>query len=1164
MISLNYFLRKCPNFPQISVDERKEIQQELRLELRRLTALKRLAQHYRRHEDNLALLHFDFIQAFQSIESDSETHFFSCKALQEDTPTMHLLWFDTIQHFLIASDTKKTSIYYLVQFRNLFSEPSSFSALIITLLQNEITPRQIILSRILHNYFDYKIVNIEEIQATYAHIQQYKEVAEVNELIEMAKLTHCGLASFPDTNLIGDNHCVILNSLATNPIQIDINPEITRHSPLIFQNYQHIFGQEFIFFALTLKNYHEEHQLSEMITHWINGLSLKSLEDLFRDIQHQYHQSLQFNLFKNLCPSLNPAQARHLFNQSDFFWIIIATSPALFSTYTKGTLRELILQEAIMLKDIDYIHALCHNKKFSKQQEYLYKKIFELHLSHQELPHESELCDELFHYAKSREWVEEASGRILKSLRQEILNNLQEFDSDSFINIRDFYYEQRFKVEFLHSQGAELRNYPMDFYSFTSLILELIFQKKAIIQLDDILAAMVPHQASDNEEKRGMMLRIALESLKKTQNNRQILTILLAFKNHFGYSLEKIFEVVDTQNLKLLEMALANKPSLELTLKLLPEHLWLRFLNQRVAPRFENALVIILQSSVLLTTLIEESSDRWLIMFLEKIYKKKTLFWFSLSLESSVYEALFRKFSSDQKIRLLSLSSHDNNNILHYVIAKKELLKIIFQHTPSVLRFILIQQKNDDLDSPLFLSLNHPESLAVIIENIPLHLHQNMMLEHQKDGNNTFQLAIKNIDLLEVLHQHLDEANWLTLINLHFLEIINLYANRPDILNFLFVNIPSLALYELFIEHEHQALKKISSFPDSFFCILEMLNAEERIKLLNLSGILMPIHSVFYNFIMHRPNRVEGLLTLLSAQQTLIFLRQDVVFEYVLQNQAIAVSFFKKLTPIYQSQLIQIVTSKQETWQELISLNQSTILNLFLPLISEREALLYQPIFYRALNHPQSLSIFFSLIPEEKRLSFIQSHETPLFYQLKEPGSIISTLKLLAVQEHIIFLQEKHRTNQHLLGFILTQHQHLVTLIKLLTPYNLYLLIRKITNHHLPTLSFLAQEQNLVSIMQTLPSLTTIQFLKELCAQHAERLVSTPNRIIFLKYLLNQGQVTTCNFRTLSPAEKNHFLYSIKHHGEYLPHLLDLEARVSALPILTQTILFSSSSLKVI
>ena len=1148
MINLTYCLEKCADFPNISADERRLIQDELRLDFKRLEALKRIPESYRNHEEKVALLHFEFIQAFLSIDEDTDINLFVCKELQKNTDTLHLLWLDTIKHFLSARGAEKISAYYLMRFRNLFSEPTSFAALIIYLLENQVTPEQIILSRMCHEYFNYKIVNIDEIHITYAFIQKHLEKPAVVSLLAMAKITHCGLSSFPDTNLRGENHCHNLCIISDNGLNLETLIDDSPQFSLIFQNFQHIFGHDFIFHALSLKNYHKEQRLSTMITQWLTELSFIKLEQLFADIQHLYHQSLQFNLFKNLCPSLTAAQAKHLFNHAELFWIILATSPSLFLTYTKDHLRALALKQAILLKDIDYIQALCHHKKFTKQSEYFYKELFDLHLHFSELPHESSICDELFHCSKRSEWVENAFSKLFKKLVRKITHHLKEFNADSFINIRDFYNEQRYQVEFLCSQGASFSAYPMDFYSFTSLILDLRFRKKTTFHLHEVLSAMVPQAAEDSHIKHQMMERIALESLKKARIKRQLLSILLVLKNHFSYSLDDILELAAREKIELLEIALTDKNCLQLTLRLLPEQFWLRFFNHRVPPRFENALANILQSSLLLTTLIEESSRPWLIQFLEQAYKKNTLFWFSLGLEISVYQSVFSKLTKQQKIHVLALSSSLNDNILHYVIAKKDILDILFQNIPYILSFFLIQQKNLALESPLFLSLNYPESFAFILEHISPRLHQNIFLEHQKDNHNIFQLAIKKIELLEIIHTHLDKATLLNLINLHFPEIISLYANRPDVLHLLFANMPAEQINEMFMAHEHHAFNLILPHRESFFCILTLLNQNTRFKILNLSCEQMPGHHIFFHLMVQKPNQLDVLLSLLDEEQILEMMQQDDVFEYVLQNQEILTTVFKNLSFSYQYRFSLIQNSKHESWQELISLHQSKMLNLLLPLLSNPLSLLEHPILFRAINHPQALSTLLSLIPKKERINLIQSQKSPLFFQLKDASSITTTLRLLADEDHFKLLQEKHRSCQHLLGFILSQHQQLHILLNELKPNNLYLLIRKIIHQHLPANAILANEKCLTKILQTLPCLTTIQFLKELFTQQAERLVSPTNRLILLKYILNQGKVPILAFRSFSQAEKKHPLYTINLHGEYLPHLKALEDKISAEP----------------
>ena len=348
--------------------------------------------------------------------------------------------------------------------------------------------------------------------------------------------------------------------------------------------------------------------------------------------------------------------------------------------------------------------------------------------------------------------------------------------------------------------------------------------------------------------------------------------------------------------------------------------------------------------------------------------------------------------------------------------------------------------------------------------------------------------------------------------------------------------------------HEQAALNLILAHRESFFCILTLLNQNARLKLLNLSSERMPGHHIFFHLMVQKPNQLEVLLSLLDAEQILEFMQQDDVFEYVLKNQDILTTVFKNLSLSDQYRFSLIQNSKHETWQDLISLNQANILNSLLPLLSNPLALLKHPILFRAINHPQALSTLLSLIPKEERLNFIQSQNPPLFFQLKEASSLITTLRLLPDEDYLNLLLEKHRSCQHLLGFILSQHQQLYILLNNLKPSNLYLFIRKIINQHLPANAILADEKSLTSILQTLPCYTTIQLLKELFTQQAEKLVSPTNRIIMLKYILNQGKVSTLHFRSLSHAEKKHPLYTINLHVEYLPHLKALEDKISAEP----------------
>jgi hypothetical protein len=56
--------------------------------------------------------------------------------------------------------------------------------------------------------------------------------------------------------------------------------------------------------------------------------------------------------------------------------------------------------------------------------------------------------------------------------------------------------------------------------------------------------------------------------------------------------------------------------------------------------------------------------------------------------------------------------------------------------------------------------------------------------------------------------------------------------------------------------------------------------------------------------------------------------------------------------------------------------------------------------------------------------------------------------------------------------------------------------------------------------------------------------------------MLNQGNVTTIDFRSFSQAEKKHPLYEINLHGEYLPHLKALEDKISAEPPSPRTLQF--------
>lgn len=1124
MIFFELLQKNCANFPLISSAELGKLKNQLTELISKAKRSCQIPQSQKSTEDlELAVLlptlehlhqlqpnkdHYHLVEILLDDEFNQSPHIIYCNSM---------IWKNIFKHFIFLIEPLN-NLQFIKQYDTLFFHPSQFAGLMSALLEYGYTSKTIIDSGMMQKFFKFHINSAQTIEDTYETLEKHSDNGLVHDFLIMARHTPCGMEVFAKTNIIGT--ALEAAELAQEPIEAPIQANLIISEEQFLRLFSWL-KSDFLVIFLS-QHPHQNEQFINLLTPWFVQQPLSEIKALYQNIFYILPEHESFQIFRAIGKALSTPIIRDLVTSpSKWFWIALATTTKGAVPISKKQILELALQQVIEPKDILYIHELCHKPQFKPLYEHFYQNIFELFTSHADL----DLDDVVFHslklYPKTKYWSLKLAHQLKTKLSQTIQSNLDGFDHDHFLNIRDVFLNQNSTYKKLKLFNFEFESYPDEHYQLTSLVLSYLYMNSENRDAFEWAKHMLPGRLQFEEsqiEALSIVKRILKEWIKHSSSYPIMMYACVVLKKHFQISINQLEHLLPTAN-NLAQIALYNNDCLEYYFQLFPDEKLSDILTYSSQIDNEPLIIKMLEYPKTFFNLLKKLNPKDCYQILNFRYKHQAAIFYQLFAQPKLLRYCLSLIYPQQRQNLFDIiHPSDESNIYYYAVKYPKTLSLLLSYFDyqdflrGILQVTLIH------DNAFELAFENSDSFALIINTLEnKDLMQLCQTCSKHSSEQYLDSILKQPELLKILVEKLPAVSIAELLMQNMDSLLNTSIHKPEIWQMILSRLPSDLSFSLLASSTgtQPLIHHICKYPASMEAVLMQLPMHMRLNLLKLENHRK--QSVVASFNKPIYPSLSIILDLLPSEDLITFAQLPfhdprIILDLLVSHIPIFHKFYTYLPKAIQHDFLLHVTANQERVIDQISLNETALIQEIFSNLNDDA--IYQTItakqaklLIKSLHHPETLQYFLKFIDKIELLELLfGQHEAycPALFKISQTQTVVTLIQSALAIDHQAILMHKHQQAGSILQFCINEPNEFLTILGQCSMDTLDWMSQKIISHSLSLKPLLEKPSLFAKMLQYLPEPKRKPCLDAICLQYPQfnlsiKLKSMLSEFIFAK-----------------------------------------------------------------
>jgi hypothetical protein len=1156
---IQLFIQNCPKSPLIYPGDLVNIQNQCRQLLKDYSRAKKIPLLMRQPQEcfsdaevlyleKLSELHFDvpYLSIAELFIKDELNSCFELKLIQSD------LWNSLISEWIL-SDDKVFSMQLLQHLKILFFNPAQFAGLLKALIKHDYHPIDILHSGLMQHFFSYYVYQIDIISETYALLEHDPVMSG---LIEQAKQTSCGMVHFLDTNILGVRSTTPLFNIQLD----DINSPIHLSDSTFYKLFE-LLGLDFLLTLLSESAADEQEKMIHLLDRWLTSQSFETIKNLLKNIIKQLPHELCQSVLKLICPSIPDEIALQLIDfNPDLFWIILSCCPSITGHFPKKPLHQLCKSHDMHTLDIPFVFALANKRPFRPIQDYLLEKIFHLYLLEPELILDDHIIHALKH-CKNIKLIATHEARLLHNdLFTCIQQQLEHFDHEKFITIRDCYFAQRSILKKLESIEIQIADYPQDHYDLTSVILDQLFKMSEPQKMLCFAGEMLPLRVIEehlHDEYIHHLQRIIYEWVEHTRLPNALIFAIYLLNDVFHVSLQDIERQLLDKRLSIQKIALTNPFCLHYFLKLYPSQDLYKILTQVKHPDYEPLIESIIHLPKFMQLILDILPQQTIFELMCFQYRNKEPIFFQLVKYAKSLELVVSQLQPKQFQALLLIENRIGNNVFHMISQSPNSLNILLKYTHPKMVLSLINHSNFLNETSFSKTIEHLTSFEALISHLDK---ENLIELASKSSFHNCKSYLHSIlecpQVGKIFLERLTISEHFELLTGHLDMLVKHFIHRPEILDNLFKHLQPTHCFALAnLNYKNQPLvHHLALNPKAFACLFEHIDIQQRLALLLTTN--PKLQTVIQCFTKPLTPYIETLILNLDKldlfEVTKLHLNpQRQLIDVICQDIELFQKLFSKLAQEQQMALLQMYNSNHLRVIDLLPLHDDEALHVILEhidpqlrnnlIIKKNEQ--HENLLQRSLAHPKTLDLFLSYTQRQEIIEHLFQSESPYclhLYKLSDCESTNVLMKYLHPIDQPFILMHKHKKYAHLLQLSINHPPQFLSLLHVLNEEMLNIITQKIMSQSLNCRPLLENPNVLVDILREFPLSHQSNCLKAICQQNPDLSLSYELKSALSRLLFPRKKHASHHFFQANPA------YKIDDHIKHSHHLSEIIANIGS------------------
>lgn len=1106
MIFLELLQKHCAHFPLISPNELETLKAQLPS---LITSAKRssqipLAQKTAQNQE-LTLLLPTLLQ-FAQLNSENKTiHLADILLSDAFNQTQSLMlsnamnWKTIFKTFLFLENLD-ANLAFIKHYDSLFFHPSQFSGLILALLELGYDKKIIIECGIMQKFFKFHIACIEQIESTYLILESQNHQADIKAFLELAKQTFCGMDVFATLNILGKE---LPNKSPMQSVEVANIEHNVLLSHLQFKNLCNWLGADFLVIFLSKNTAHSEEFL-DLLSQWVVERPNDEMKTLYQNIFYSMPEYPRFKVFKTLGKMLSKPHIEEFINKpSTWFWIVLACAPQEKLQMQKKQLLEHCLQQPIETKDILYVSELCFRAKFKTLHEHFYQNIFELFVKKPDVDLDVTVFNALNSYPKTKLWVLKLAKKLQDKLSQTIQSNLDNFDHNKFLNIRDVFLTQAKIYQKLQLFELDIENYPEDHYQLTAQVLSYLYLNQKNPDAFSWAFQMLPGRLLDEEqapEALNIIQRTLKEWIVHTHSYEMMMYACVVLKQRFQFNMHQLENSLPSK-LSLSQIALFNSVCLYRYTELFPTDTPLDIFTYASQKDAEPLIIKLLSYPRILLNLFKNLTPDDCFKILNFKYKNQATVFIQLFNQPRLIGFCLSILTPQQRHQLFNyIYPIDESNIYYLAAEFPKTLQVLFPYF-NYQDFLAGIQKTTIVHNTAFeVAFENPESFALLINQleIPDLMKLCQMTSHKTSEPHLFEI-FKQAGLLHFLLERLPAPSIYQVFNDNQSSLINIIIHKPQAWRMILSKLPGEIAFNLLASNG--LIHQISKYPTSLEAVLKQIPEPLRLNLLKLKNykqqsVLACLNKPIYPILSMIIDNIPA--SQLKAFAQLPYHEPRIILDLLVSQMGLFHQFYEQLPKEEQLAFLFQKTSNQQRVIDLISLNDTQLIQEMFSNLNEEA--IYQLIIsdnayllIKSLHHPSTLEYFLQFVDkiELPELLFSQQENfCPTLSKITDTQSVVILIKSALSIDHQSILMHKHQQAGSILQFCINEPNHLVNIVSQCYGETLEWICQKISAQALSCRPLLEKPTLLAKFLQSLAEPQKKQCLQAICLQYPQFVLS--------------------------------------------------------------------------
>lgn len=610
------------------------------------------------------------------------------------------------------------------------SSPLLFSALLLSLTRQDISPNEIIQTGILYRYIMNCIDNIENVKKTYLLLSCIPNPSlSLTSLLKQADTLELQEERKGEIVTERSGRKTLSGRIITEDLPPAQRLEIPETAPFSFtatqenlDNLLQLFGNNFLLQALFSPS-------SEKIRSLLKQKISKMPDEIITNIVDMLRRNLtepdRTNTLLNFFSYLSDVQMRSVLNKSpNYLWLGLSLKSNLLQNIDEKTLARLIENSSIDLFNVHHALWCMHQGLVVTFEETTLLKVLDCLMKHANTEIHEGIIDLFKINSRSKAFCKTRSDSLLSNFQADV-ENCVDLSRDSYISFEDNYRRKLYQWRLLEKLGGEILDYPHDKYEAQSYVMFFLF-KKELLKPDSL--DIFNHSTSSYDETVRMQAKI-----------KTLLTCLV----------ERDDEELQTWIIKVLaELGVTNWGSLLINTpsffdKAIQHH------NLSLLKRFYQEIPLEFRLEEITQKKIGENT------ILKRVLQYPQLL-----------ETILLLLPENERLKALIESQTNGITALRDTVGNRESMYVIFSHLPEEDRLTALKTRYRSGDTLLDLISKNSDLLGEILSL--LNTSNRLTALREKNGNKIFSLvkaSNKKRQLLETIFSRLSENDRLCALN---------------------------------------------------------------------------------------------------------------------------------------------------------------------------------------------------------------------------------------------------------------------------------------------------------------------------------------------------------------------------------------------------------------